>query len=92
MSTQANNAAASDNGAAAEGKAALGGAAGGKRGSGSKGKAPSLRERLSAWSAEHGFLTGVGVAIVVAAALGLTLWFTVFSGLSGSADFVYSQF
>ncbi len=90
MSTQTNNAAASNNGAAAEGKVARSGAASSKRGS--KGKAPSLRERLSAWSAEHGFLTGAGVAIVVAAALGLTLWFTVFSGLSGSADFVYSQF
>lgn len=53
---------------------------------------PGLRERASAWTRRHGFATGVGVAVIVAAALSLTLWFVVFSGLSGSADFVYSQF
>lgn len=52
----------------------------------------NLRERAGDWASRHGFLTGVGVAVLVAAALGLTLWFVVFSGLSSSADFVYSQF
>ena len=91
MTTQANSSAAADV-AKSRAQSADGVGKGRSDKSGSKGKAPSLRTRLSAWSAEHGFLTGVGVAIAVAAALGFTLWFTVFSGLSGSADFVYSQF
>lgn len=52
----------------------------------------SLRERMGEWTSRHGILTGIGIAVIVAAALSLTLWFVVFSGLSSSADFVYSQF
>ena len=55
-------------------------------------KKPPLRQRISAWMARHGLATGIGIAVIVAAALALTLWFVVFSGLSSSADFVYSQF
>ena len=51
-----------------------------------------LRQRIGAWTARHSFATGIGIAVIVAAALALTLWFVVFSGLSSSADFVYSQF
>lgn len=51
-----------------------------------------IRKRIGEWTSRHGLVTGIGIAALVAAALGLTLWFVVFSGLSSSADFVYSQF
>ncbi len=53
---------------------------------------PGIASRVRAWTARHGVATGALIAVVVAVALSLTLWFVVFSGLSGSADFVYSQF
>ena len=52
----------------------------------------ALPERAGAFFRKHGVLSAVCIAVAVACALGLTLWFEVFSGLSSSADFIYSQF
>lgn len=53
---------------------------------------PPLGQRLIGFANRHTLLAVMGVAVGVGALLTLTLWFTVFSGLSSSADLIYSQF
>lgn len=55
-------------------------------------KKQPVSERLKALVMGHDKLFGVLTAVLVAGCLGLLFWFTVYSGLSGSADFIYAQF
>lgn len=55
------------------------------KGSGAKG-------RLAALFTGHPVAAGAGAALLAFGCLVLILWFTVFSGLSSSAEFVYNQF
>ena len=51
-----------------------------------------LPKRLKSFVAAHNAVFGVLTAVLVFACLALLFWFTIFSGLSGSADFIYAQF
>lgn len=51
-----------------------------------------LKECIPDFIERHQLLGGAVVALLVAGVFGATFWFTVFSGLSSSADFIYSQF
>lgn len=41
---------------------------------------------------KHNGVGGIALTLLVFAGLALTFWFIIFSGLSSSADFIYSQF
>lgn len=56
-----------------------------------KGK-PSLKDRWAAYRTQSPAAAAAIIAVAVLLALGLTFWFGVFSGISSSADFIYSQF
>jgi general stress protein CsbA len=54
---------------------------------------PTLnKESLVAFFEAHSTLRVVLIAAAVCAGLLLTFWFIAFSGISSSADFIYSQF
>lgn len=53
-------------------------------------------ERIKLWwnglCTDHPWVARIGVAVITCALLWLLLWFVLFSGLSGSADLIYSKF
>lgn len=53
---------------------------------------PTLKERWTAYRTQSPAAATAVIAVVVLLALGLTFWFSVFSGIASSADFIYSQF
>lgn len=57
-----------------------------------KPKKESPADKASAWLYAHSVPAGIGAAVLVCGVLAVTFWFTIFSGLSSSADFIYSQF
>lgn len=57
----------------------------------SKSKEP-IKARATAFLVAHPILTTVGLTVFVFVALVALLWYTVFSGLASSADFIYSNF
>lgn len=56
------------------------------------GEGPSLRQRLVDLLAAHPILATVVVGLFFAACFALLFWYVVFSGLSSSAEFIYSTF
>lgn len=57
----------------------------------SKSKGP-IKARATAFLVAHPVLTTIGLSVFVFLALSALLWYTVFSGLASSADFIYSNF
>lgn len=57
----------------------------------SKSKEP-MKARATAFLVAHPILTTIGLTVFVFLALVALLWYTVFSGLASSADFIYSNF
>ena len=55
-------------------------------------KKPGFAARAKAACAAHPVLAGAAVAVITCALLWLALWCVLFSGMSGSADFIYSKF
>lgn len=57
-------------------------------------KAPraSWRETARVWLAGHAVATFAVVALLFFVCLALLFWYLVFSGLSSSAEFIYSNF
>lgn len=55
-------------------------------------KKPTVTERLAGFVMRHSALATVGTALLVCGILVAVFWFTIFSGLSTSADFVYAKF
>lgn len=52
----------------------------------------SLVDRIEAFGQAHGAVAGIIVVTLVFCVLALVFWFTLFSGISSSADFIYAQF
>ena len=52
----------------------------------------SLADRIEAFGQAHGMVAGIVVGTLVFCVLALVFWFTLFSGISSSADFIYAQF
>lgn len=51
-----------------------------------------LKVRATAFLVRHSVLTGFMLTVVTFLSLVVLLWYTVFSGLASSADFIYSNF
>lgn len=49
-------------------------------------------ERCAAWVYAHKVVSGIGIGVVALTIFCAIFWFSVFSGLSSSADFIYSKF
>lgn len=58
---------------------------------GSKSSEP-MKARATAFLVRHPVMTSVMLTVFVFVALVALLWYTVFSGLASSADFIYSNF
>ena len=52
----------------------------------------SLADRIESFARAHGVLSGIVIGALVFGVLALVFWFTLFSGISSSADFIYAQF
>lgn len=59
---------------------------------GAHSKQTTLMQRCANWAFCHKLAAGVGVGAIALAIFCLIFWFSVFSGLSSSADFIYSTF
>lgn len=55
-------------------------------------KKPTLMQRCANWVYDHKIVGGVGIGVIALAIFCLIFWFSIFSGLSSSADFIYSKF
>lgn len=55
-------------------------------------KKPALMERCAGWVYAHKVVSGIGIGVIALAVFCLIFWFSIFSGLSSSADFIYSKF
>lgn len=64
----------------------------GKKESARKPRKKPLSARAGAWMLEHPVIAGALCTVFIAGTAVLVFWFTNFSGLSSSADFVYSKF
>lgn len=77
-------------------RGAAGARRGGKGGSTGSGKRKPRKKPLStragAWMLAHPLIAGIACTVLIAGTVALIFWFTNFSGLSSSADFVYSKF
>lgn len=51
-----------------------------------------FKQTIALWFSDHPLLKGAAVSVLVATCLVVLLWFTVFSGMSSTADFIYAQF
>jgi hypothetical protein len=51
-----------------------------------------IKSAVDAFVEQHPVCATLCVAIIVFALLSVTFWFVVFSGISSSADFIYSHF
>ncbi len=51
-----------------------------------------LKGRATAFLVRHPWLTGTMLAVLTFLCLVVLLWYTIFSGLASSADFIYSNF
>lgn len=49
-------------------------------------------QRCADWVYDHKVIAGAGIGVIALAIFGLIFWFSIFSGLSSSADFIYSKF
>ena len=58
----------------------------------SKSESPEIETALDSFIDRHPILATIVLAAFVCACLLVLFWFVVFSGLSGSADFIYAQF
>ena len=56
------------------------------------GQGPSFADRVEAFGQAHGVVAGIVACAFVFGVLALVFWFTLFSGISSSADFIYAQF
>lgn len=57
-----------------------------------KARKDPLTTRMSAALVAHPVAAGALCVLFMAATIALIIWFTLFSGLSASADFIYSKF
>lgn len=55
-------------------------------------KKTTLMQKCANWVYAHKVLSAIGVGIIALAIFCLIFWFSIFSGLSSSADFIYSKF
>ena len=53
---------------------------------------PSLADKIESFGQAHGAVSGIIVGLLMFCVLALVFWFTLFSGISSSADFIYAQF
>ena len=51
-----------------------------------------IKVRDTAFLVRHPWLTGTMLTVLTFLSLAVLLWYTVFSGLASSADFIYSNF
>ncbi len=52
----------------------------------------SFVDKIEAFGQAHGAVAGIVIGTLVFCVLALVFWFTLFSGISSSADFIYAQF